>query len=67
MSYEHFLGAMGGPHIGIATAHSLDDSARAHLSLVPDFGDRPELGGGEGGRTLFATADMLGAEVAGRP
>ena len=38
MSYEHFLGAMGGPHIGIATASKLEP-ARAHLSLVPDFLD----------------------------
>jgi WhiB family redox-sensing transcriptional regulator len=59
MSYEHFLGAMGGPHIGIATANSLEDPARAHLSLVPDFGDRPELGDG-----MLTPADDLWQELA---
>ena len=35
MSYENFLGAIGGPHIATGSA------VRAHLSVVPDPIDRP--------------------------
>jgi len=43
MSYERFIGAMGGPHIAIPTANTVE-SVRAHLSLVPDFPDTADIG-----------------------
>ncbi len=36
MSYEHFLGALGAPHISTPSANSSAIPVRPHLSLVPD-------------------------------
>lgn len=59
MSYENFLGAMGTPHIGLATANAVE-SPRAHLSLVPDFGDEFA----DSGYTGLTPADELWQEKA---